>query len=96
MKSQTMDDKRRHTPDPACRHLLGSLSAYIDGEAEARICAEIEKHLEGCENCQVVVDSLRKTVSLYHRCSETEALPEEVRLRLYKKLNIEEFFKKVD
>ena len=48
-----------------CRHLLGSLSDYVDGEACADLCAEIERHLENCENCRIMVDSLRKTVLLY-------------------------------
>ena len=48
-----------------CRELLGSLSDYVDGAADAVLCAEIERHLEGCDNCRVVVDTLGRTVSLY-------------------------------
>ncbi len=74
-----------------CRHLLGALSDYVDGEAEAAICAEIERHLAGCDNCRVVVDTLKKTVYLYHDvATETPDLPAEVRQRLYQRLNLDE------
>lgn len=75
-----------------CRYLLGSLSDYIDGDAAVEVCAEIERHLENCENCRIVVDSLRKTVYLYQAtASETPAVPEDVRQRLYRCLDLDEF-----
>ncbi|GAB4436220.1 MAG: hypothetical protein Kow00120_03210 [Anaerolineae bacterium] len=73
-----------------CRHLLAGLSAYIDGEAEAALCAEIEQHLAECENCRVVVDTLRRTVLLY-REEPPAPLPEGVKLRLYKALELDNF-----
>ncbi len=48
-----------------CRDLLGHLSDYLDGDAETSLCAEIERHLATCPDCQVVVDTLAKTISLY-------------------------------
>lgn len=77
-----------------CRHLLGSLSDYVDGEACADICDEIERHLENCENCRIVVDSLRKTVLLYHETAETPDMPLDVRQRLFHCLNLDEFLEK--
>ena len=78
----------------ACRHLLSSLSEYVDGELEEKLCAEIERHLAGCENCRIVIDSLEKTVYLYQAVSRTEGVPTEVRERLYKRLNLDEFLEK--
>jgi anti-sigma factor (TIGR02949 family) len=78
-----------------CRHLLDSLSAFVDGELSEEICAEIEQHLNDCENCHVVVDTLRKTVSLYQTSGETpEALPSDVKSRLYHCLDLDEFVNK--
>ena len=74
-----------------CRHLLDELGDYLDGEAAAATCAEIERPLAGCENCRVVVDTLRKTVSLY-RDLLPAAMPEEARARLYKSLDLDEFY----
>lgn len=74
-----------------CQHLLGELSAYLDGEASADLCAEIERHLAGCADCRVVVDTLRKTVSLYRNLPRP-SLAEGARERLYQSLELTEFF----
>jgi len=75
-----------------CHHLLASLSEYVDGNLGPDVCSEIEHHLQGCENCRIVVDSLRKTVYLYHEtAAEPATVPEDVRLRLYRLLDLDEF-----
>ena len=71
----------------SCRGLLGSLSDFLDGEASERLCAEIRQHMEGCERCRVVVDTLRRTVTLYHGLPRPD-LPEGARERLYKTLKL--------
>jgi anti-sigma factor (TIGR02949 family) len=74
-----------------CRHLLGSLSEYIDGGLDDALCREIEEHMAGCENCRVVVDTMRKTVSLYREDAQQTNAPDEARQRLFKRLNLEDF-----
>ena len=76
-----------------CRDLLGSLSDYVDGNLGEMLCAELEEHLRGCTNCRVVVDTLRKTVELYHMEAEEECLPPTVRERLFSKLDLEDYLK---
>jgi anti-sigma factor (TIGR02949 family) len=88
-----MDTKRTHE-HKNCRKLLGSLSDYVDGELDEELCSVLEQHLDGCEDCRIVVDTLRKTVYLYHESSKAEDIPSEVRERLYKSLKIEDYFKK--
>lgn len=73
-----------------CKALLGDLSAYIDGELPADLCAEIEKHLEGCENCRVVLNTTRRTIDLV-QIAENENVPVDVRERLFKRLNLDEY-----
>jgi anti-sigma factor (TIGR02949 family) len=74
-----------------CRHLLDSLSEFIDGSLADDVCLEIQRHLEECPDCNVVVDTLRKTVYLYRTTSEPPLVPAEVRQRLYHSLNLDEF-----
>jgi anti-sigma factor RsiW len=71
-----------------CKEMLGALSDFIDGELEARLCAEIEAHMTGCPDCQVMVDTLRKTVVLYRTHGSTE-VPPDVQARLYAVLDVE-------
>jgi predicted anti-sigma-YlaC factor YlaD len=73
-----------------CRHLLGELSAYLDGELSEAICVEIERHLVECADCRIVVDTLRKTILLY-RTAPQPGFPAAARERLYKALNLTEF-----
>lgn len=74
-----------------CQDLLGSLSDYVDGILNESLCAELEQHLRSCNNCKVVVDTLRKTIELYHHIDEDEPLPENVRMRLFRRLNITDY-----
>jgi anti-sigma factor RsiW len=74
-----------------CKALLGELSDYVDGELAANLCAELERHLETCPDCRIVVDTLRKTISLYHQANETTPLPDDVKQRLYRSLHLEDF-----
>lgn len=74
----------------SCQHLLDDLSDFLDGEASEEICAEIERHLASCEDCQVMVDTLRKTIILYHDMPQP-AIPNEARERLYHALDLDTF-----
>jgi anti-sigma factor RsiW len=40
------------------------ISAYIDGEVDQGLRAEIDRHLETCEICSAVLDSTRNIVVL--------------------------------
>ncbi len=71
-----------------CREMLGSLSEYLDGELESQLCTEIERHMAECGNCRAVVDTLRKTVTLYREHGHEE-LPPDARERLYAVLKLE-------
>jgi anti-sigma factor RsiW len=76
-----------------CRELLGDLSDYVDGDLAAQLCADLERHLQTCPNCTVVVNTLRKTIELYHESTESDLLPQEVRQRLYARLDLGEYCK---
>jgi anti-sigma factor (TIGR02949 family) len=76
-----------------CQALLGTLSEYIDGELPADLCKEIEKHLEGCENCRIVVNTTRRTIDLVQAPQQSEALPDDVRERLFKRLNLDTYLR---
>lgn len=76
-----------------CKSLLGSLSDYVDGEAQEDLCREIERHLTDCENCRIVVDTLKKTVFLY-QATRASDLPANVRERLFVRLDLEDYLQK--
>jgi anti-sigma factor RsiW len=47
-----------------CKHVWQHISAYIDGDVDAALRAEIDQHLETCEICSAVLDSTRNVVVL--------------------------------
>jgi len=76
-----------------CKALLDYLSDYVDGCLGAKLCLEIEHHLKECQNCRVVIDTLRKTISLYHEsAADPTEIPSQVKERLYRTLNLEDYF----
>ena len=64
-----------------CNEQIESICAYVDGEADSKLCQEIEKHLEECENCRIMVDTLKQTVVLCREGKE-EPLPAALESRL--------------
>lgn len=74
-----------------CQQLLKSLSEYLDGMLAADLCLKIERHMSGCENCRIVVDTLRKTIFLYQQENANMDIPEEIRERLFHRLDLDEF-----
>lgn len=47
-----------------CKHVWQHISAYIEGDVDVALRAEIDKHLETCEICSAVLDSTRNVVVL--------------------------------
>jgi len=76
-----------------CRELLSSLSDYVDGTLGEELCTELERHLSSCENCQIVVDTLKKTIYLYKVTTTSTELPDDIRQRLYHRLDLEPILK---
>ena len=68
-----------------CEALLQMLNEYVDGTVDPAICEEFEKHMAGCNPCQVVVDNIRKTVTLYKNGQPYE-LPLDFRAKLHSSL----------
>jgi anti-sigma factor (TIGR02949 family) len=47
-----------------CRELFERLSEYLDGELSPEICAQIRRHMDGCDPCINFAKTLRKTADL--------------------------------
>jgi anti-sigma factor RsiW len=87
-KEQRMSENDHST----CKSLLGLLSDYVDGDLSEELCQDIERHTAECQNCRAVVDTLRKTISLYHESAEEPAeISSATRAQLFKILNLEDY-----
>jgi anti-sigma factor RsiW len=65
-----------------CHDLLQLLNEYVDGTVDPALCDEFEKHLADCNPCQVVVDNIRQTITLY-KAGQAFVLPVQFRRRLH-------------
>jgi anti-sigma factor RsiW len=68
-----------------CEELLAMLNEYVDGTVDPAICEEFEKHMAGCNPCQVVVDNIRQTITLYQH-GRPYAMPAGFREKLHQSL----------
>jgi anti-sigma factor RsiW len=64
-----------------CEELLQALNDYVDGAQLADVCEEFAEHLAGCNPCQVVVDNIRHTITLY-QAGQPYSMPTEFQQRL--------------
>jgi anti-sigma factor RsiW len=68
-----------------CKSVILDLSNFIDGELDPAVRQELERHLEDCEDCKMVVDQTKLTVEVF--CdSESVELPPDVKFRLHEAL----------
>jgi hypothetical protein len=47
-----------------------------------------------CGDCRIVVDTLKKTIYLYHETSVKAEIPLDVRGRLFSRLDLDDFIEK--
>ena len=70
------------------------MSEYIDGELDGQLCAELEAHMDSCPDCKIVVDTLKKTVQLVQNSGRETELPQDVRQRLFSRLQLDDDVRK--
>jgi len=51
-----------HPRDRNCKQMFAELSDYLDEELDDSLCAELEKHMEGCDPCKAFLASLEETI----------------------------------
>ena len=66
----------------SCDELLALLNEYVDGGVDPGVCKDFEAHLAKCNPCRVVVDNVRRTITLY-RHDKPCALPKSFSRRLH-------------
>jgi predicted anti-sigma-YlaC factor YlaD len=48
-----------------CSEVLELMGDYLDADLREELRQAIDQHLHGCRDCQVEVDAVQKTVTLY-------------------------------
>jgi anti-sigma factor RsiW len=68
-----------------CKGVIREISNYIDGDLNAAMKQELERHLDHCEDCAMVVNQTKMTVEIFCDSQPVE-LPTDVRSRLHEAL----------
>lgn len=87
MSQQTAPKERR------CQERLREINEYLDlnldDEIDDALCDEIERHMEKCPDCQLIVDTLTRTIKMYHSLAKVQVeFPNDVENRLLQRLNL--------
>jgi RNA polymerase sigma-70 factor (ECF subfamily) len=62
---------------PGCPDIVALFSSHLEGDIDGTVCAEMERHLEGCPGCRARCDGLR-TVLARCRSSPLPDVPAEI------------------
>ena len=68
-----------------CKDLLALLSDYVDGDLDRKTYEAFRAHLTHCGPCEVVVDNIRQTITLY-KSGQPAELPRELQQELRRTL----------
>ncbi len=68
-----------------CEELLAALNDYVDGDLDPGVCEAFQKHLADCNPCQIVIDNIRQTITLY-KAGEPVRMPAELEQQLHQVL----------
>jgi hypothetical protein len=49
----------------SCKDTIHLICWYLEGKLSRPVSVEIEKHLNGCANCQLVLDAAKGTLDQY-------------------------------
>jgi len=66
-----------------CTEFLALLADLLDNTVAADLRPDLEKHLHGCEHCEVTLSTTRKTIQIY-RSHQIYEMPVSLRERLHK------------
>jgi RNA polymerase sigma-70 factor (ECF subfamily) len=65
-------------PDQACPEVLTLFSQYLEHEIGPDVCAQMERHLDGCARCRGACDSLKRTLALCRTAGTAVPIPASV------------------
>ena len=64
-----------------CKDFLNELSEFLDDTLDPKIRAELNKHVEECPNCWVILDTTQRTIKVY-KGLEPQTIPQDIHSRL--------------
>jgi anti-sigma factor (TIGR02949 family) len=66
-----------------CKEFLQELTDYLDSTVDAELRLKLERHINECPNCFVILDTTQRTIKVY-KGMQPQEIPQEVHVRLMK------------
>jgi RNA polymerase sigma-70 factor, ECF subfamily len=67
--------ERTPAPAGACPDVVELFSRHMEDEISGAVCAEMEAHVQRCDRCQRLCDSLRASLRLCRAAGDDEVPP---------------------
>jgi RNA polymerase sigma-70 factor, ECF subfamily len=67
----------------SCKEMFAEISDYLDDQLDDSLCAELEKHMDGCEPCQAFLKSLEISIEQCRRAPNE--LPDPMRAAKFRR-----------
>ena len=64
-----------------CKDFLRELGDYLDDSLDSGTRGELERHVNDCPNCWVVLDTTKKTIQVY-KGQEPKSIPPSIHAKL--------------
>ncbi len=74
--------------------IFNQVCDFLGHDIDSEPCKIIQEHLQVCNNCEIFVDKIKKTVKVYQCTNDCDDIPENVSKKLFSKLNLDDLLKK--
>jgi heterodisulfide reductase subunit B len=64
-----------------CKDFLNELSDFLDETLDPNVRAALDKHVNECPNCWVILDTTQRTIKVY-KGLEPQSIPADIHSRL--------------
>jgi predicted anti-sigma-YlaC factor YlaD len=73
---------------PMHKEVYKQICDFMGEDLDAPVCKEVSEHLESCPKCKVYLDTVKKTVTICQETEKEKELPQDIKKRLFKVLNL--------
>ena len=73
---------------PKHQNVYEQICDFMGEDLDAPACKEVADHLESCPKCKVYFDQVKQTVTLCREIDKEKVVPDEVKNRFFKVLNL--------
>lgn len=76
--------------------MFDQVCLYLGQDLDSEPCKIIQEHLQVCDNCEILIDKIKKTVKIYQTTNDCEKIPTKVTKKLFSVLNLDDLCPKGD